>query len=755
MLFILCIYKWISKMYAKWKKIAYVACIPTWEHCQLSRTWNMTMNYFTSPGHSPAITRYVRKLCEEGRLKEAMDNLHIMDQRAYASVLQCCVDLKALPEGKRVHLHIVQTGFEPDIFLWNKLVILYTKCGSLLDAIQVFKEMPERDVVSWTAIIAGYAQHGHGEKALQVFYQMQLSGIKPNRVTFVSTLGACTRLAVLENGKDVHARIIKSALESDIVLGNALIDMYAKCGSMESACHMFDKMVQRDLVSWTSMITGYAQLGQGEKALKLFYQMQRSEIKPNQFTFASVLRACASVEALERGKQIHANIYRSGFESDAVLANALIDLYAKCGHMEKAQRLFDKMSQINVVSWTAMLVGYAQHGHCEKALVLFDKMRQAGVQPDQFTFATVIRSCAGLPALQQGKQIHAHIIKSGNESDFILQNALIDLYAKSGIMENAHQVFDSMSQRDVISWTAIIVGYGKHGHAAQAIRFFELMNHADVKPNLVTFIGVLSACSHAGLVDEGRYYFDSMIQDHFITPTVDHYACMVDLFGRAGRLNEAYDFISKMPIKPNAVVWGALLGACRVHVNMELGQYAANHLYELEPEDAGTYVALSNIYAAAGRWEDAGKVRKMMKDRGVTKEPGCSWIEVNNKVHVFFLGDTSHSRTKEIYAMLERLAGQMKEAGYVPGTNLVLHDVDEEQKQGILQHHSEKLAIAFGIISTPSGTAIRIVKNLRVCIDCHTATKFMSKIVDREIIVRDSNRFHHFKDGLCSCGDYW
>jgi len=707
---------------------------------------------------SVSIAQHVKGLCENGRLEEAMQHIQIMDQRALACLLQWCTHTKGVAQGNRVHLHMIKAGIdaEADLFLLNKLLIFYAKCGSLPEAHQVFDKMPERDVVSWSAMIGGYAQQGFCEEALRLYCQMlQCSGIEPNRVTFVTTLGACTGLAVLEKGKEVHAHIIRIGINSEIVLENALIDMYAKCASMEDACKVFDRMLQRDVVSWTAIIAGYAYVSQGEKAIVCFSQMQVSDVSPNQFTLACVLKACSATSALEQGKQFHASIVKTGLESDGVLGNALVDLYAKCGCMDIAQKLFDGKPGNDVVTWTALIAGYAQHGYGEKALVLFYRMLQAGVKPDQFIFATVLMSCAVLLALQQGKQIHVLIVKSSNNSDIISQNALIDLYTKCGSMQDARQVFDEMSQRDVISWTAMIAGYGKHGYASHAIELFELMILSAMMPNPVTFVGILSTCSHAGLVDEGKKYFDSMSRDYFITPAMDHYACMVDLFGRAGLLEEARDFISKMSMKPNAVVWGALLGACRVHVDATIGEYAAKHLFELEPEDAGTYVTLSNIYAAAGRWEHAAKVRKLMKERKVAKEPGCSWIEVNDKVHTFYIGDRLHSQTSEIYAELEKLDGQMKEMGYVPDTNLVMHNVDNEQKEQILHYHSEKLAIAFGIISTPYGTPIRIIKNLRVCVDCHAATKFISSIVAREIVVRDSNRFHHFKNGFCSCGDYW
>jgi pentatricopeptide repeat protein len=316
-------------------------------------------------------------------------------------------------------------------------------------------------------------------------------------------------------------------------------------------------------------------------------------------------------------------------------------------------------------------------------------------------------------------------------------------------------VFNNMSQRDVVSWTAILAGYGVHGHGKETLKLFQEMQQAGLKPNHITFTALLSACSHAGLVNEGWLYFDCMSRDYCIAPSAEHYACMVDLLGRAGRLDEAYEFIQNMPIKPTGSVWGALLGACRIHSNIELGEHVAEYLFKLEPENTGNYVLLSNIYAVAGRWDDVAKVRTRMKERGLTKLPGCSWIEVNNNFNTFLIGDTSHPDSDKIYAELETLIERLKEAGYVPDTNFVLHDIGEEEKQDVLCGHSEKLAIVFGLMNTSPGTPIHVTKNLRICGDCHKAAKFISKVVGREIIVRDTNRFHHFRDGLCSCGDYW
>jgi pentatricopeptide repeat protein len=329
------------------------------------------------------------------------------------------------------------------------------------------------------------------------------------------------------------------------------------------------------------------------------------------------------------------------------------------------------------------------------------------------------------------------------------------MYAKCGNLEKARDMFDKMHQRDLVSWNVMIAGYAMHGCAREAVKLFEQMQLSGVNPTHVTLVSVLSACCHGGLVEEAWHYFDCMNEQYLITPAIEHYGCMVDVLGRAGFLKEAQEFMNRMPIKPDTTMWACLLGACRIHSNVELAQKVAEHLFELDSNNAAHYVLLSNIYAAADRWDDVGKVRKMMKDRRVQKPPGYSWVEVNKHVHTFLAGDSSHPQMQRIYAKLDCLSRQIKAAGYVPDTRFALIDVEENQKEQILFHHSEKLAVAFALINTPSGTVIRVIKNLRVCGDCHSAIKFISKIVARQIIVRDVNRYHHFKDGQCSCGDYW
>ena len=677
------------------------------------------------------------------------------DAFTYASILNACASAGALEWVKEVHRHAREAGFESDVRVGNALVHMYAKCGSIDDARLAFDKMEERDVVTWTVMIGGLAQHGCGHEGYVLFQQMQLGGFKPNAITYISILNACASAGALEWVKEVHTHAREAGFESDVRVGNALVHMYAKCGSIADAHLAFDKMEERDVVTWNVMIGGLAEHGCGHEAYELFLQMKREGLKPDAFTYASILNACASAGALEWVKEVHTHAREAGFESDVRVGNALVHMYAKCGSIDDARLAFDKMEERDVVTWNVIIGGLAEHGCGHEAYVLFQQMQLEGFKPNAITYMSILNACASAGDLEWVKEVHRHAREAGFESDVRVGNALVHMYAKCGSIADARLTFDKMEERDVVTWNVMIGGLAQHGCGHEALEVFRSMIADGVKPNEISFVAVLSACSHSGLVDEGRRLFLAMTQDYGIEPTVVLCNCMVDVVGRAGHLEEAKLFIDKMPVEPNEATWGALLGACRTYGNVDLGKLAANELLKLEPKDASAYVLLSNIYAAAGKWEEVLWVRTMMQERGIRKEPGRSWIEVDNKVHDFVVGDTSHSEAKEIYAELRRLSETIKANGYIPDTRLVLRNIEEEEKELALCSHSEKLAIAYGLMRTPLGQPIRVFKNLRVCSDCHTATKFISKAIEREIVVRDANRFHHFQDGVCSCGDYW
>ncbi|CAK9193539.1 unnamed protein product [Sphagnum troendelagicum] len=729
---------------------------------------------------------------------------HAFDSVTFVGVLNACASIVALEEGRHVHEQIIETGCNSDVFVGNSLVDMYAKCGSMEDAervfnkmlsrnvvtwntmilgyvkyaLKVFNKMPSRDVVTWNAMIGGYAIHGHGKEALKQFEQMREEGMSPDSFTFVPVLNACASLLALEAGRKVHEEIIQSGCKADVFVGSSLVDMYSKCGSIEDACKVFNNMPSRDVVTWNAMILGHVKCGQGQKALELFHQMQQKDV----FVGSSVVdmyAKCGSMEDAERvfNKMLSRNVvtwntmilgyvkcgqgskalelFHQMQQKVAFVGNSLIDMYAKCGSMEDAKRVFNKLPSRDVVSWNVMIFGHVKYGQGQKALELFRQLQEEGVQPDFMTLVGVLNACASVVALEEGRRAHDWVIKSGWDSNVFVGNSLIDMYAKCGSLEDALKVFNKMPSRDVVTWNAMIGGYAIHGHGKEALRQFEQMHEEGVQPDDTTFVCLLSACSHSGLVDEGLRFYSSMSTVYMISANLQHYTCMVDLLGRAGRLHEAENMVLAMPYKPQVAAWRALLGACRIHGNVEMGERVAKQVLELEPENAAGYVLLSNLYTATGNRDLGKNIERQRKERSVKKHPGRTWIEVDNEVHTFVVDDQHHPQMIEIHAELKRLSGLMHDAGYVPDTNFVLHDVEEEEKVFHLCHHSEKLAIAFGLINSAPGTPLCIRKNLRVCRDCHTSTKFISKVVGRAIMVTDANRFHHFQDGECSCRDYW
>ncbi|XP_057852522.2 pentatricopeptide repeat-containing protein At4g02750 isoform X2 [Cryptomeria japonica] len=656
-----------------------------------------------------------------------------------------------------------------DVGSQNARITKYAKQGRIEDARQVFDKMSERNIVSWTAMVSGYVQNRRVEDARRLFDKMP----QRNVISWTAMLSGYVRSGLIEEAKcffdkmsernvvswnmmisgllqkgriDSARQLFDEMPERNVVSWNAMIAAYARIGSMEMACDLFDRMPERDVISWTSMVAGYCQNGRIDDAFRVFGNMPQRNVVSWNAMIAGYVKKLRLKNARE--------LFDEMPERDVVSWNSMIAGYVQTGVIEDARKLFEKMPKRNVVSWTAMITGYVLNQMSEEALKCFFQMLLTDIKPDPTTFTTILSACGSLAALQLGKQLQNYMIKLGIQSDNFVGCALISMYAKCGSIDEGRQMFDSMYERVLVSWNAMISGYAQHGFGNEALQLFEEMQQKGMKPNDVTFVGVLSACSRAGLVDEGLQYFISMDRDHGVPRRAEHYACIIDLLGRAGCLEEANKFVCKATCEPNSSMWGALLGASRIHGNIELGKLAAERLFELEPENPGRYMLLSNIYAAEHRWEAAAQVRRRMKNRGLKKLPGCSWIEVLNRVHAFLVGDRSHVETEKIYSALENLEIQMKQAGYTPNTNFVLHDVEEELKEHILSQHSEKLAITYGLISTPSGTTLRIFKNLRVCDDCHTATKFISNITKREIIMRDGSRFHHFKDGVCSCRDY-
>ncbi|KAF8397563.1 hypothetical protein HHK36_016483 [Tetracentron sinense] len=672
----------------------------------------------------------------------------------FTYLLKTCGDNSDLRRGKEIHAQLIINGFASNIFAMTGVVNMYAKCRRIDEAYKMFDRMPERDLVAWNAIIAGYAQNGLPRKALELLLRLQEEGKQPDSITIVTILPACADIGSLTIGKAVHSYVIRAGFGSLVNITTALVNMYSKCGLVGTARLIFDRMRVRNVVSWNSMIDGYTQSGDSEEAMEIFKKMLDVGVEPTNVTIMGALHASADLGDLERGRYIHELLDQIGLGSDVSIMNSLISMYSKCKRVDIAAEIFKNLQGKTLVSWNAMILGYAQNGRVTEALSCFCKMQQQNVKPDSFTMVSVMLALADLSVLRQAKWIHGLVFRYCLEKNVFVMTALVDMYAKCGGVHTARKLFDMLDERHVTTWNAMIDGYGTHGLGKAAVELFEEMLMGFIKPNDVTFLCILSACSHSGLVEEGCRYFTSMKHDFGLVPEMDHYGTMVDLLGRVGRLDEAWDFIQKMPIEPEISVFGAMLGACKIHKNVELGEKAAKRLFELGPNEGGYHVLLANIYATASNWDGVAKVRTMMEKKGLQKTPGCSLVELRNEVHTFYSGSTTHPQSKRIYGALEALGDKMKAAGYVPDTNSI-HDVEDDVKEQLLNSHSEKLAIAFGLINTSAGTTIHIRKNLRVCGDCHNATKYISLVTRREIIVRDMHRFHHFRNGICSCGDYW
>ncbi|KAL3837900.1 hypothetical protein ACJIZ3_022491 [Penstemon smallii] len=676
------------------------------------------------------------------------------------SVALACSNLDrrdGLRLGKQVHGYSLRVD-DRKTYTNNSLMTMYAKLGRIDFAKNVFQLFANRDMVSWNTVISAFSQNDKFYEALEIFTLMIDDGFKPDGVTISSLLPACSHLELLDLGKEIHAYVFRNdGLVRNSFVASALVDMYCNCKQVLSGRRVFYGAVDRKLALWNAMFAGYTQNGFYEEALMLFMKlMVVPGLYPNPTTMASVLPACVHCEAFVDKEVMHGYVLKFGLGGNNYVQNALMDLYSRIGKIDNSKYIFHAMKNKDIVSWNTMITGYVVCGYHEKALILLPEMQidEYAFKPNSVTLMTVLPGCASLAALTKGKKIHAYAIRNALEYDVAVGSALVDMYAKCGCLNMSRRVFNRMPNRNVITWNVMIMAYGMHGKGDEALALFQSMV-AEVKPNGVTFIAIFAACSHSGMVDEGQKLFERMKNDHGLEPNAEHYACVVDLLGRAGRLNEAYQLISSMPSGLNKLgAWSSLLGASKIHQNVSLGEISARNLLQSEPNVASHYVLLSNIYSSAGLWEKANELRKNMKKMGVRKEPGCSWIEFGDEVHRFLAGDTSNPQSERLYEFLNDLFGRMKNEGYVPDTSCVLHNVDDLEKENLLCGHSERLAIAFGLLNTPPGTTIRVAKNLRVCNDCHSATKFISKIVDREIVVRDVRRFHHFKNGACSCGDY-
>lgn len=707
-------------------------------------SWTSLIAGYSSNGHNDRALELFCQMRVEG---------YMPNQYTATAAVGALANEGATETRFQIHTMVIKHGFETLTSVCNSLINMYSKSGMLRDARTIFNSMENKNSVSWNSMITGQVTNGQDLEAMEMFYYMQLSGVKLNQITFTTIIKSCASLKELGFIRQLHSMFLKSGHSTDQSIITALMAAYLKCKEIDDAFDLLSLMHGgQNVVSWTAMINGYLQSGSTEHAVNLFSQMRREGVKPNHFTYSTILKVQHAVSI----SQIHAEVIKVNYEKSSSVGTALLDAYVKVRNISDAVRVFEIIEAKDIIAWSAMIGGYSQIGETEGAVKTFIQLAKEGTRPNEFTFSSIINACASPTAsVEQGKQFHGYAIKMRLNNALCVSSALVTMYSKRGNIESAYEVFKRQGERDLVSWNSMISGYAQHGHAKKALEVFEKMQKQNLEVDAITFIGVISACTHAGLVDEGQSYFNLMVNDHRINPTIEHYSCMVDLYSRAGLINKAMDIINGMPFPPCATVWRTLLAACRVHRNMELGKLAAEKLISLQPQHSAAYVLLSNMYAAAGKWQERANVRKLMEKRRVKKEAGYSWIEVKNKTHSFLAGDLSHPLSDRIYSKLADLNTRLKDAGYQPDTNYVFHDVEDEHKEAILSQHSERLAIAFGLIATAPEVPIQIVKNLRVCGDCHNFIKLISLIEQRYIVVRDSNRFHHFKEGMCTCGDYW
>ncbi|PPS10895.1 hypothetical protein GOBAR_AA09751 [Gossypium barbadense] len=739
------------------------------------------------------------------------------DNFTFPSVIKACGGIFDVGLGQGVHGMTAKLGVLGDVFVCNALIAFYGKCGLVDEAVKVFDYMSEKNLVSWNSMICVFAENGFAQEGLGLFSEMIKceKSFVPDVASLVTILPICAGEGNLEMGMVFHGLAVKLGLNQELMVKNALLDMYSKCGCLSHAKGLFDKDNNKNVVSWNTMIGGFATQGDTRGTFYLLRKMQvEGREKTNKVTILNVLPVCLERSELLCLKELHAYSIRHGFHYDQLVANAFIAAYAKCGSLCSSQLMFNGMETKTVSSWNALIGGYAQNGAPRKALEFYLQMISSGIKPDRFSLGSLLLACSHMKSLRFGKEIHGYLIRIGLETDPFIVISLLSLYIRCGKSASARVLFEEMENKSLVSWNALIAGYSQNGLPDEALVLFRQMlsdgiQHDEISINSVfgacsqlsalrlgkeahcyalkahlaedifvgcsiidmyaksgcieqarrpdgfTFVGILIACCHSGLVEEGLKYFNDMQNFHGITPKLEHYACIVDMLGRAGRLDESLRLINEMPDEPDAGIWSSLLSSCKTFNALDIGTKVAEKLFELEPNKAENYVLLSNLFAASGKWDDVRRVRQKMKEVGLQKDAGRSWIELGGKVYSFMAGNTSFTGSKQMQNMWRRLEEKIRKIGYKPNTDSALHELAEDEKIEVLRGHSEKQAICVGLLRTSKGETLRINKNLRICVDCHNAAKLISKVVEREIVIRDNKRFHHFRNGFCSCGDYW
>ncbi|CDP15232.1 unnamed protein product [Coffea canephora] len=593
-----------------------------------------------------------------------------------------------IPQTIRNSLHWLQTEAtdlsqpflpKPPSYLATNIIKSYFENGQIQEAQILFDEMPRKDVVAWTAMISGYNSCSFHKRAWSLFCAMMRDcrGVVPNEYTFSSTLKACKGMKSQLCGSLVHGLAIKYAMPGCIYVDNVLLDLYATCcGNMDAASMLFGEIGAKNAVSWTTLIAGYTHQDDGYGALQVFRQMLLAGEELNPYCISIAARACTSIGSYMHSKQIHAIVVKNGFESNTPVMNAIMDMYCRCGSLGEADVCFHVMTEKDLITWNTLIAGY-EKSYPNKSLKIYSRMELEGISPNCFTFTSILAAVANLAVLSFGEQVHGLIVKRGLEGNLELDNALIDMYAKCGNIMDSRKTFDRMPSKNLVSWTSMMIGYGSHGYGKEAVDLFDEMVKSGIMPDRIVFMAVVGACSHAGLVEEGLRYFTSMVHDYNIKPEQETYGCVVDLLGRAGRVEEAYELIKSMPFLPDETVWAVFLGACKMHKRPELGKLAVSRVLELRPGIAGTYITLSNLCAADGNWREFAAARKLMRRLGNKKETGRSWVELQNEIYCFVAGDKVGSHMEWVYRVLEKLLQHMKDAGYFPELDYFLHDLED------------------------------------------------------------------------------
>ncbi|XP_071693808.1 pentatricopeptide repeat-containing protein At1g18485-like [Rutidosis leptorrhynchoides] len=714
-------------------------------------TWNSLISGFSDNGFSRmSIDLFIELLVG------SEDDL-VPDVATLVILLPNCAAEREVLIGKTVHSLAVKLGMFQDLMVQNALTYMYVKCEHMFEAETILDKNKNKNVVSWNSIIWGRSKEGEVKNTFELLRKMQNGGegVKPDQVTILNVLKVCTFDWHLLKVKELHGYSIRHGVECDELVANAFVAAYAKCecrSSLHLTENVFNTMNKITVCSWNAIISGYAQNGNPLKAIDLYVKMTSLGFKPDWYTIGSLLLACAELKLLRYGKQTHGFVIRNGLETDSHIGNSLVSFYMQCEEPLYAKITFNGLENKNLVSWNVMIAGYSHNRQPNEALKMFRTMVFSGTEPYEIAITSVLSACTQLSALRLGQSIHCFALKKNLTWDVLVTSSIIDMYAKTGCIKASQYVFDRSGKKHVGLWTVLIAAYGINGQGAKATELFSEMQRFGMKPDHFTFIAILMTCTHNGLVEEGLSFFNDMQTVYGVEPKLEHYACLIDMLGRARRFDDAMMLINEMHEEPDARIWSSLLSSCRVHGNIELGKKISDRLLQLEPDKAENYVLSSNLFARFGKWDDVRIIRQTMKKIGLKKEVGCSWIEVKGKVYNFFASDKS---TPDIHNMWRILEEDITLLGYKPDTRCVLHELKEDEKVDILRGHSEKLAVSFGLLRTGEGKTLRIFKNLRICEDCHSAIKLVSKAVNREIIVRDNKRFHHFKDGCCSCRDYW